>query len=296
MNTAASAIDPKHPVADAARSAAVPGGRLSRLARLGSLADRGGGRHARRGRAPARRRQAPEGERACAHPGQRPPRRRSARAAARRRDEGGPADVDGRRQPLAARARRHPRPPARGRAHDADEPGGGGAGDALGQGLGAGLRALLLHPVRGGLDRPGSSRAHPRRPGAGDQAAISRRTAQHRQRRGQRRHPAARLRPAAQGARPLAAARRGQAPAPRGGRLPPRGREPAPLRRPARQRAGLRAAARGGCAHAQRHPGDELGRGRRGGIARRQGAMQSAGPSPTHRPPNRRCATASQAS
>ena len=38
MNTAASAIDPKHPVADAARSAAVPGGRLSRLARLGSLA------------------------------------------------------------------------------------------------------------------------------------------------------------------------------------------------------------------------------------------------------------------
>lgn len=38
MNTAASAIDPKHPGADAARSAAVPGGRLSRLARLGSLA------------------------------------------------------------------------------------------------------------------------------------------------------------------------------------------------------------------------------------------------------------------
>ena len=38
MNTAASAIDPSLPVADAARSAAVPGGRLSRLARLGSLA------------------------------------------------------------------------------------------------------------------------------------------------------------------------------------------------------------------------------------------------------------------
>lgn len=38
MNTAASAIDPSLPVADAARSAVVPGGRLSRLARLGSLA------------------------------------------------------------------------------------------------------------------------------------------------------------------------------------------------------------------------------------------------------------------
>lgn len=38
MNTAASAIDRNTPPADAAHSAAVPGGRLARLARLGSLA------------------------------------------------------------------------------------------------------------------------------------------------------------------------------------------------------------------------------------------------------------------
>ncbi len=49
----------------------------------------------------------------------------------------GPAAVDGRRRPAAARAGGHPRQPARRCRSHADEPAGAGAGGPLGRGLGA---------------------------------------------------------------------------------------------------------------------------------------------------------------
>ena len=165
---------------------AVPGGLPpSRLACLGSLAT-GGGRHARRG-VRAQPPPANDPERALRHPGQRPPRRRTARAAAGAGDEGRPAMSMDAGSLLLPELADILRPPAR----DARTMPMSQVVQVLrrtGAGLGAGLRALLLHPRAAARSARCIARTRMARNWRSSCNIPA--WAQHRQRRGQRRHPA----------------------------------------------------------------------------------------------------------